>query len=98
MNYRIITVVGIVSVLLVGGIAYWLMPKSDTQLPATNMPGGSDSGGFYQPSSINNSGAQPPNQETPVAAIDQGGVYDGLFKKLLAQRIVFERVSSGEVY
>ncbi len=98
MNYRILIAIAIISVLLVGGMVYLLMPKQVAQPPSTNVPSGSDSGSFYQPSNTTNTGGQPSNEQTPDTALEQQGMYDELFKKLLAQRVVFTRVSSGEVY
>lgn len=103
MNYKIITITGIAALVVVAGFVYWVLPKPTSQAPASNTPSGSDSGDFYHPYNSTGTSGATPSQDQGPAAVDQQTVYDALFQKLLARRIVFARTAStadvgGEAY
>lgn len=94
MNYKTLTIAGIISIIVVGAIVYWVWPSTPT-LPGAQTPVGSNLSGYYDTVSPTNPGGTTSGQ---TAAVDLEAAYAAMFQKLLAHRVVFARVSSGDVY
>ncbi len=98
MNYRIL-IIAIVSVLVVAGLVYWLWPSSSPQTPNGQMSGNSNLGGYHDTVSVDGSGGPAGSASgTTGTEVDPQVAYKTLFEKLLARRVVFARVNSGDVY
>jgi hypothetical protein len=104
MNYRPIIVIAVIALIAFVGVLFMLQP-ADTKSPATQPPVGSGSnlGGYYGTVTATNSGGSTPGQggvtaDQGVSTVDLQGAYNSLFEKLLARRVNFARVSSGDIY
>ena len=99
INYKKIAVIGTLAVFVLTGLAYGFITWSSKPNSTTNPDNPSFTGGLYQTqTSVTNPTAGGANiQQDPVvsATITQNSDYNKLFAKLLAQRVVFSRVSAG---